>query len=262
MVVVQEQSVGIAVGEELALLVVGVDDFHGLQLPDVDGEGGPAEMVRAPVGHAAAGIVAPGAPARAVDGEAAADAELVVGGPRRGTEPHVPIQPRGDRLAAQVAGLRQRIDVDVDRLDRSQLAAPARIDHAPVVFQHPLAAAGDHPPVTLRGLADQPVLAEGPRFGLLAEDVLAGPAGLDRRSARANDRAWRCGPHRCPCGPAARGSRRKPCSPCCRNARPPCSWRHRGPLSSRHKRRRTGRRRGPGRRPDRHPPYCQCRCHP
>ena len=81
-VVVQQHAVGIAVGQVLAVLVVVIDDFHGLQFPDVDGERGPAEMVRAPVGHAAAGIVAVGSPATAAGAEVAVAARHGCRAPR------------------------------------------------------------------------------------------------------------------------------------------------------------------------------------
>ena len=53
---VQQQSVRVAVGQELAGPVVAIDDFHGLKLPDVRRERGAAELVGPPVGHAAAAV--------------------------------------------------------------------------------------------------------------------------------------------------------------------------------------------------------------
>ena len=79
-------------------LVVVIDDFLGLQLAAVDGEHRAAEVVRAPVGHAAAGIIGERPPAGAVDVEAAAAAIGIVGGPGRGAEPHVPVDACRDRL--------------------------------------------------------------------------------------------------------------------------------------------------------------------
>ena len=75
--------------------------------------------------------------------------------------------------------MRERADIDVDRLDRAELAAPALVDHSSVVFQHPLAAAGDNAAITPGGRDHQRAFAERLGLGLLAIDVLAVAAGLD-----------------------------------------------------------------------------------
>ena len=104
---------------------------------------------------------------------------VVVGRPGRRAKPHFPVHGRGTRFRGQIAGLRNRTDVDVDRLDRPQLAAPALVDRSPVVFQHPLAAAGDDAVVAPGRRDHQRSFVEGPGLGLLAIDILPVPAGLD-----------------------------------------------------------------------------------
>ena len=139
----------------------------------------PPKWCAAPVGHAAAGIIGERPPTGAVDGEAAAATIGMVRGPGRGTEPHVPVHALRNRFAGQVARLRERTDVDVDRLDRAEFAAPALVDHSTVVFQHPLAAAGDDAAITPGRRDHHRAFAEGLGLGLLAIDVLAVAAGLD-----------------------------------------------------------------------------------
>ena len=53
------------------------------------------------------------------------------------------------------------------------------VDDFPIVFQHPLAAAGDDAGVAASGLDHQRTFAQGSRLGLLAVHVLAAAAGLD-----------------------------------------------------------------------------------
>ena len=60
-----------------------------------------------------------------------------------------------------------------------EFAAPALVDHAFVVFPHPLAAAGDDAAITPGRRDHHLALAEGLGLGLLAEHVLAVAAGLD-----------------------------------------------------------------------------------
>ena len=156
-----------------------VDDLFGLQFADVDSERGAAEVVRPPVGHAAAGIVAERSPTAAVGAEVAVATRRIVGRPRRGAEPHVPVDLGRTVFGRQIAELRERADVDVDRLDRAQFAAPALVDDSAIVFQHALAAAGNDAAVAARRLDHQRAFAQRERLGLLAVDVLAVAAGLD-----------------------------------------------------------------------------------
>ena len=78
--------------------------------------------------------------------------------------------------------MRERADVDVDRLDGPQFAAPALVDHLAVIFQHPLAAAGNDTTVTPGRRHHQRPFMEGPGLGLLAKGVLAVVAGLDQNN--------------------------------------------------------------------------------
>ncbi len=56
-IVMNQLAVWIAAGGKLLAAFVMEDDFLGLQFPDVNGECGAAEMMGAPVGHAAAGVI-------------------------------------------------------------------------------------------------------------------------------------------------------------------------------------------------------------
>ena len=70
----------------------------------------------------------------------------------------------GHVSGGQIARLGQRADVDVDRLDRAEFAAPALVDHLAVVLEHALAAAGDHAAVAARGFDHQRAFAQGAWF--------------------------------------------------------------------------------------------------
>src|SRR5262249_19246708 len=126
----------------------------------------------APVGHAAAGVVAerPKAPL---------GQRLVVGPPRRGAEPHLPVEPVRDRLLRQVALAGGAAAGDEDRLDLSAGAAPDQPRPVAVVAEHALAAAGEDPAVTADRLDHGPAFADGQALGLLTINVLAGPTGGD-----------------------------------------------------------------------------------
>ena len=139
----------------------------------------PPKWCGAPIGHAAAGIVAERTPTRPVDGEAAAATLRVVRGPGSRAEPHIPVDLLTHLFGRQVAKLRQRIDVDVDRFDAAELAGPGRIDIFAIVAEHALAAAGKHAAIT-PGRGNHPrAFTQRERFRLLAVHVLAAAAGLD-----------------------------------------------------------------------------------
>src|ERR1043166_289554 len=102
--VIHEQAIGEPVSEPFMVLAIGRDDFDRPFFHFVDGEHSAAEFMRSPIGHAAAGIIPPGTPTRAVDVEGAADAIRMVRRPRGRPEPHIPIQPRRDGFAWQEIG--------------------------------------------------------------------------------------------------------------------------------------------------------------
>ena len=180
MVVIQEDAVGVAVAHVLLAFFVVVGDFLGLQLAAVDGEDRAAEVVCAPVGHAAAGIIGERTPTGAVDGEAAAATIGMIRGPGRRAEPHVPVhacrEPAGrpGSTACESGPTLTLID-----LIGAQFAAPALVDRPSIVFQHPLAAAGNDAAITPGRRDHQRAFAEGLGLGLLAIHVLAVAAGLD-----------------------------------------------------------------------------------
>src|ERR1700677_1544632 len=99
--------------------------------------------MRAPVGHAAAGVVAERTPACAVDRKTAATTLRVIRCPRGGAKPHVPVNLFAHLFRRQIAKLWQRPDADVNRLDLAKLARPRGIDVFAVVPQHALAPPGN-----------------------------------------------------------------------------------------------------------------------
>ena len=153
---------------------------RGLQMEQAGGEDRAPKVVGAPVGEAAAGVVDVRPPAVAAGAEVAVAAAGVVGLPRGGAEPEIPVDLGGRGDGRQVAGHRPRADGEVNRRDRAQFARPAGIDERAVVLQHPLAASGDHAAVAAGRLNHQRPFAEGEGLGLLEVDVLARPAGGDR----------------------------------------------------------------------------------
>src|SRR3984885_13138003 len=139
----------------MALFVVVINHFLGLQLTDIADEGRTAEVMGTPGGHAAARIITERPPARAVDGIAAAAALRVVRPPRRGAEPHVPVDLLGHFFGWQIAQFGKRPDVDIARLDLPELARPGRIDLLAVIFEHALATARNHASVPPGGADHQ-----------------------------------------------------------------------------------------------------------
>ena len=139
----------------------------------------PPKWCAAPIRHAAAGIIRERPPRSAVDVETSAAPIGMIRRPGGRAQPHVPVHARGNRLAAQVARLRKRPDIDVDRLDGAKFAAPTLVDRAPVILQHALAAAGNDTAVTAGRRHHLGTLGERPRLGLLTIDVLAMAAGLN-----------------------------------------------------------------------------------
>ena len=94
--VVELGAVGVHEGELLVLLAVRRVDFSRPAVVHVQRPLHDVEVVRAPVGHAAAGVVAEAAPPKRVD-------LGVVRPPRCRADPHVPVEPFGHRLGRQVA---------------------------------------------------------------------------------------------------------------------------------------------------------------
>ena len=134
----------------------------------------------APVGEAAAGIVDVRTPAAAAGAEIAVAATGVVRLPGGRPEPQIPVDVRRRGHSGEIAGHRRPADGNVDGLKRADLARPAGIDDVPVVFEHPLAAAGNNPAVAPGSRDHQRPFTEREGFGLLEINILAGPAGSNR----------------------------------------------------------------------------------
>ena len=150
-----------------------------LQFAEIGREDRAAEVVRAPVGEAATGIVGVRPPAIAARAVIAVAAAGVVGLPRSRAEPEVPVDVRGRLLRGQKAELRRTAHADIDRLDRAKLARPAGIHDLLVIFQHTLAAAGDNTAVASGRGDHQRALSQRERLRLLQIDVLPSAAGGD-----------------------------------------------------------------------------------
>src|SRR5262249_23760822 len=136
------------------------------------GEHGGAEAVGAPVGHAAARVVA-------IRSEASLGETDVVGPIGRRPEPHVPIQSCGNRLFGQVAIARRAPAIHKHFFHLAERTAPYLPRPIAVVAEHPLAAAGEDSAIAADRFDHRPAFADGQRLGLLAVDVLALAAGFD-----------------------------------------------------------------------------------
>ena len=178
-IMVKKLAVRIAAGSELSAVFVVEDDFFRLQFPDINGKSRAAEMMGAPIGHAAAGVIPERPPGSSVDAVTAAASVGMVWRPGGGAEPPVPVEAVGDRLAFLVAVCRKRANVNVDRLDDAFVSIPAGIDRFPVVSEYPLTAAGYNPTITPGGVDHQLAFTECLGLGLLTVDVLSVAAGLD-----------------------------------------------------------------------------------
>ena len=178
-IVVKQLTVRIAASRELLSVFVMEDDFLGLQFPDINGESRTTEVMGAPVGHAATGIILKRPPACSVDVVTAAASVGMVRRPWGRAEPPIPVEAGGDGLPFLVAFLRQRPHVNIDRLDYALFPTPAGVDCAPVILKHTLAAAGDDPTIAPRGIDHQLAFAKRLGLGLLAVDILAVAACLD-----------------------------------------------------------------------------------
>ncbi len=134
---------------------------------------GDVEVVGAPVGHHAAGVVADLPPAAAV---VAAASFGVVRLPGSRAQPAVPIEALADGFLGQVFLLGRGTDVD---MDRQHLSDPPAADQfageAEVALAALLAAGLKHAAVSSHRRDHVPGLADRQRQRLLAVDVLAGP---------------------------------------------------------------------------------------
>src|SRR5262249_8986938 len=143
---------------------------------------GDVEVVGAPVGHHAAGVLAVLPPVGEVGVHAARAEDRVVRPLRGRPQPAVPVQAGLFLLLRQVARLAGAADVDVDRLDLADAAAAHQLAGGAELVAGALLAAGLEDAVVLAGRLDHGAgLADGQRQRLLAVDVLAGLARLDSR---------------------------------------------------------------------------------
>src|SRR2546423_4170179 len=86
-------------------------------------------------------------------------------------QPHVPIQSSRNGFAPEVTWFGRAAAVDVNFLDFSGLSAPTLADRPHVIAHHALAAAGNNPSITARGLDHCPALPNGERFRFLAVNI-------------------------------------------------------------------------------------------
>ena len=157
-----------------------IGHLRRLQFAEIGREDRAAEVVRAPVGEAAAGIVDVRPPAIAARAVVTVAAAGVVGLPRSRAEPEFPVDVGGRFLRGQIAGLRRAAHADIDRLDRAEFAGPDGVHEFLVIFQHTLAAAGDDAAIAAGRGDHQRAFPQRERLRLLQIDVLPSAAGGDR----------------------------------------------------------------------------------
>ncbi len=147
----------------------------GARVLHADGPLADVDVVGAPVGELAAGVLVPPA-------EIAVAPLLAVVDLGRLAEPHVPVQLGGGLRHGERAAGRAVAD---GRRDLPDLADPARADHGHGQQEHPVVVAPllgadlDDPAGLLGDLAELLALVDGQRQRLLAVDVLARPHGVD-----------------------------------------------------------------------------------
>ena len=172
----------VAVVAVAALVGLGrLEHFHrdGAAAVLVQGPLRDVQVVRAPVGHLAAGVVVP--PAELVVAVRLL-ALLAIGDLRGRAEPEVPVQALGDRRFRDRAARRVAVDAALDGLDLADAAGADQLDrqaeHAAEIGSL-LAAGLQDAAGVLDRLLDRQRLGDGQRQRLLAVDVLAGLEGLD-----------------------------------------------------------------------------------
>ena len=146
-----------------------------------------------------------------------------VGRHRGRAQPQVVVEALGHGLGLGLAAAGPVGRDDVDRLQLADVAVAHQLaGEAAVPAERPLLRAVlEHGPVLMHGRPQGLVLLHAEAQRLLARTRPCRRAPPPGRWARASGRAWRRPRRRCRRGPAARGSRCRPCSPCrspCRSA--------------------------------------------
>ena len=178
---VHDDAVGVLVCQAFDIAAVGRDDLDGTALIHAEPPLGDVEVVRAPISHGAAGVVAIVAPARPA---AVVHVRCDVGverAPRGRPEPQVPIKPLRDWFGGQAPGFARRAaDVHVDRVGFADAAAADHLAGKSELVGRPLLAAGlEDAAVTTRRSDHGLALTNGQGQGLFAVHVLAGFHGRD-----------------------------------------------------------------------------------
>ena len=179
-----------AVGVEVAHAaggfgVLGRDDLHRAALVHAQAPLGDVEVVRAPVGHHAAGVFAVVAPVREVLMHAAR-AEHGIVGPHRGrAEPDIPVQAGLHRFLRQVARHRGRTHVHDHLLDLADAPVAHQFAGLAKFVRRPLHGAGLEHPVDFRAAftiarASRIVSGNGKGGGIAAVGFVPEQLGVSR----------------------------------------------------------------------------------